>query len=81
MKKKILLLSDDIRLQTAVANISKSIVLNSCDTYDWVQMSMGSLNTNQEIIDVSESVSKITNTTNTYVRLYETQGTETEILY
>lgn len=74
MKKKILLLSDDIRLQTGVANISKSIVLNSCDTYDWVQMSMGSLNTNQEIIDVSDSVSKITNTSDTYVRLYETKG-------
>lgn len=37
-KKKILLLSDDIRLHSGVGNMSKSIILGTADKYDWVQM-------------------------------------------
>lgn len=74
MNKKVLFLSDDIRLHTGVSNITKSIILNTCDEIDWVQMSMGCTQSTPSIIDVSESVSNITGVTNCYVRLYETRG-------
>ena len=37
-KKKILLLSDDLRLHSGVGTMSKEIVFNSCHKYDWVQI-------------------------------------------
>ena len=36
-KKKILLLSDDLRLHSGVGTMSKELVLNSCNQYDWVE--------------------------------------------
>ena len=38
MKKKILLLSDDIRISSGIGTMSKSFVLNSLKDFDWVQM-------------------------------------------
>ena len=35
-KKKILLLSDDLRLFSGIGTMSKEIVLNTCAEYDWV---------------------------------------------
>lgn len=74
VKKKILLLSDDIRLTTGVANISKRILLNTIGSYDWVQMAMGCNSPEPNIIDISESISDLTNVKNCYARLYETSG-------
>ena len=74
MNKKVLFLSDDLRLHTGVANITKSIILNTCDSIDWVQMAMGCQSETPSIIDVSESVSKITGVEDCSVRLYETFG-------
>jgi len=37
-KKKILLLSDDLRLHSGVGTMSREIVLNTIKTYDWVQI-------------------------------------------
>jgi glycosyltransferase involved in cell wall biosynthesis len=37
-KKKILLLSDDIRMHSGVARQSREIVTNTLDKYDWVQI-------------------------------------------
>ena len=38
MKKKILLLSDDLRMTSGVATMSKEIVLGTLHKYDWVQL-------------------------------------------
>jgi glycosyltransferase involved in cell wall biosynthesis len=38
MKKKILLLSDDLRMTSGVATMSKEIVLGTVNKYDWVQL-------------------------------------------
>jgi len=35
-KKKILLLSDDLRMHSGIATMSREIVLNSCREFDWV---------------------------------------------
>lgn len=63
-----------MRFTTGVSNISKSIVLNTCDSYDWVQMAMGCVNPEPKILDVSDSVTKLSGVEECYVRLYETHG-------
>ena len=37
-KKKILLLSDDLRMHSGVATVSKDIVMGTMDEYDWAQV-------------------------------------------
>jgi hypothetical protein len=37
-KKKILLLSDDLRMSSGVATVSKDLVFGTVDKYDWVQL-------------------------------------------
>ena len=36
-KKKILLLSDDLRMSSGVGTVSKNFVLGTIHKYDWVQ--------------------------------------------
>ena len=73
MKYKVLLLSDDIRLHTGVSNISKQIILNTCEYFDYVQISCGSKQNIHEIIDVSDSISQNIKK-DCSVRLYPTSG-------
>ena len=37
-KKKILLLSDDLRMTSGIATMSKEFVLGTLDKYDWIQL-------------------------------------------
>ena len=37
-KKKILLLSDDLRMSSGVGTMSREIVMGTLDKYDWVQV-------------------------------------------
>ena len=37
-KKKILLLSDDLRMHSGIATVSKDIVMETLNEYDWVQL-------------------------------------------
>ena len=74
-KLKVVIVSDDIRYPSGVSNITKQIILNTVDVFDWVQMSA---QYNQpdvnSIIDVSDSVKEITNVDDAYVRLYCTKA-------
>ena len=80
MKKKILLLSDDIRTTSGVGRVSKDIVLGTCDMFDWVQLSARlSHPENGSIIDVSKSVASITGVSNPNVKLYSNSGYGDEI--
>ena len=40
-KKKILLLSDDLRMSSGVGTMSREFVLGTLDHYDWVQIGGG----------------------------------------
>ena len=80
MKKKILLLSDDIRSLSGVARISKDIVINTIDRFDWVQLAAKHTHEDAgQIIDVSESVNELMGTSNSYERLYPSSGYGDEI--
>ena len=55
-KKKILLMSDDLRMHSGVATVSKDIVFETLHQYDWVQMG-GAIKHPEEgkIVDMNES--------------------------
>jgi glycosyltransferase involved in cell wall biosynthesis len=57
MKKKILLLSDDLRTTSGVGTMSKEIVLGTIHKYDWVQLG-GAINHPEagKIVDINEDV-------------------------
>ena len=61
MKKKILLLSDDLRMTSGIATMSKEIVLGTVHKYDWVQL--GASVSHPEIgriVDVNDDIRKRT---------------------
>ena len=74
-KKKILLLSDDLRMHSGVATVSKDIVLGTMDKYDWVQIG-GAVKHPEEgkIIDMGESTKKETGVKNAYLKIYPVSG-------
>jgi glycosyltransferase involved in cell wall biosynthesis len=75
MKKKVLLISDDIRGSSGVSHIGKNLILNLSHEFDWVQLSaMRNHPEHGNIIDVSDSVSSITGVSDLYVRLYPSSG-------
>lgn len=75
MKKKILLISDDIRGTSGVSHISKNLIVSTIDRFDWVQLAAMRNHPEQgHIIDVSESICKLTDNTECYARLYPTSG-------
>ncbi len=60
-KKKILLLSDDLRMTSGIATMSKEIVMGTIHKYDWVQL--GAAITHPEygkIVDVNDDIRKRT---------------------
>ena len=74
-KKKILLLSDDCRMHSGVATVSKDIITGTCHKYDWVQIA-GAINHPDEgkIFDLSDDTKKLTGVTDAYLKLYPISG-------
>ncbi len=58
-KKKILLLSDDLRMASGIATMSKELVLGTIDKYDWFQVGAAINHPEQgKVLDVSEDIQK-----------------------
>jgi len=75
-KKKILLLSDDIRLKSGVGTMSKAIVQGSCHKYDWIQMG-GALNhpdAQKGIADVSAEMATMSGVKDASVKVLPVAG-------
>jgi glycosyltransferase involved in cell wall biosynthesis len=61
MKKKILLLSDDLRMTSGIATMSKEIVLGTIHKYDWVQLGASLKHPEAgKIVDVNDDIRKRT---------------------
>ena len=61
MKKKILLLSDDLRMTSGIATMSKEIVLGTIHKYDWVQLGAAIRHPEYgKIVDINDDVRKRT---------------------
>jgi glycosyltransferase involved in cell wall biosynthesis len=74
-KKKIMLLSDDLRMSSGVGTVSKNFVLGTLDKYDWVQVG-GAIKHPEEgkIVDMNESVRKETGVKDASLKIYPISG-------
>jgi glycosyltransferase involved in cell wall biosynthesis len=74
-KKKILLLSDDLRMTSGIANVSKQLVLGTVDKYDWVQLGAAIKHPEAgKILDLNESVREQTGVKDAEVKIYPSDG-------
>jgi glycosyltransferase involved in cell wall biosynthesis len=74
-KKKILLLSDDLRMSSGVGTMSKEIVLGTLDKYDWVQIG-GAIKHPDEgkVIDMNQQIKEEIGIDGAYLKIYPTSG-------
>ena len=74
-KKKILLLSDDLRMHSGVATMSRELVLGTLHHYDWVQIA-GAIKHPEagKVVDMKDACDKLNNRTDNYLRLYPVDG-------
>ena len=74
-KKKILLLSDDLRMSSGVGTMSREFVLGTLKDFDWVQIG-GAIKHPEEgnVVDISESVQKDYNIPDAYLKIYPISG-------
>jgi glycosyltransferase involved in cell wall biosynthesis len=74
-RKKILLITDDIRVHSGVAQIGREIVLNTCHQYNWIQLA-GAINhpDKGKRLDLSEDTSKQMDVKDASVIIYPQDG-------
>jgi len=74
-KKKIMLLSDDLRMSSGVGTVSKNFVVGTLDKYDWVQMGGAIKHPEQgKVVDMNDSVRKETGVEDAYLKIYPISG-------
>lgn len=74
-KKKILLLSDDLRMASGIATMSKELVMGTVDRYDWFQVGAAINHPDQgKILDVSEDVRNRTGVSDASVKILAWNG-------
>ena len=74
-KKKILLLSDDLRLHSGVGTMSREMVEHSCHKYDWVQIGGAIKHPDKgKRFDLSEDMRKQTGVSDANVIIYPADG-------
>jgi hypothetical protein len=74
-KKKILLLSDDLRMHSGIGTMSKEFVLGTIDKYDWIQLGAAIKHPDHgKIVDISADVAKETGVANAYLKIYPISG-------
>jgi glycosyltransferase involved in cell wall biosynthesis len=74
-RKRILLLCDDLRSQSGVAHVARELVLNTCHTFNWVNLG-GSIQHPEKgkRLDLSEDSNKFANIDDSSVVIYPTDG-------
>jgi glycosyltransferase involved in cell wall biosynthesis len=74
-RKTILLLSDDLRMHSGIATMSKELVLGSLHKYDWIQVGAAINHPEQgKIVDVSEDARRVAGVTEGNVTIYPYSG-------
>lgn len=74
-RKKILFLSDDMRVHSGIGVMSREIIEQTCGVFNWAQV--GAAVNHPEagkIVDISEELSKHTGVEDPYVRIYPQNG-------
>jgi len=74
-KKKILLLSDDLRMHSGIATQAKEFVMGTMHKYDWCQLGGAVKHPEQgKIIDMSQAVSNEYGINDAYLKIYPISG-------
>ncbi len=74
-KQKILLLSDDLRMHSGIATVSREFVVGTSHKYDWVQLGAALHHPDHgKIFDISADVKKHTNNDDVSVKIYAHTG-------
>ena len=74
-KKKILLLSDDLRLTSGIATVSRDMVIGTCHKYDWVQVGAAINHPDKgKLLDLSDDAKNITGVQDASVRILCNDG-------
>jgi len=74
-KKTILLLSDDLRMNSGVATMSRQLVIDTAHKYNWVQLAGSITHPDKgKIFDLSGATNDIRKIKDSYVKLYPTDG-------
>ena len=74
-KKKIMLLSDDLRMSSGVGTVSKNFVLGTMDKYDWVQVGGAVKHPEQgKIVDMSQAVQNEYGVKDASLKIYPVSG-------
>lgn len=75
MKRKILLLSDDLRMTSGIAVMSSEMVLGTLDKFDWVQLAAAVKHPELgKIVDASEDARKISGVLDANVKIIPNNG-------
>lgn len=74
-KKKILLLSDDLRMTSGIATMSKEIVLGTVHKYDWVQLGAAIKHPEfGKIVDINDDIRKRTGVSDANLKIIPYNG-------
>ena len=74
-KKKILLLSDDLRMSSGVGTMSREIVMGTIREYDWVQVAGAIKHPDAgKIVDLNQATREETGIEDAYLKLYPVDG-------
>ena len=74
-KKKILLLSDDLRMSSGVGTMSREFVLGTIKHYDWVQLGGAIKHPDAgKIVDMNDSIRKEIGIQDAYLKIYPVSG-------
>jgi len=74
-RKKILLLSDDMRLHSGIATMARELVIQTAHHFNWVNLGGAMKHPDEKKgFDLSEDVNKQCGIEDSYVRLYATSG-------
>ena len=74
-KKKILLLSDDLRMHSGIATQSKEFVMGTLDKYDWCQLGGAVKHPEQgKVIDMTKAVQTEWGVKDASLKIYPVSG-------
>ena len=74
-KKKILLLSDDLRMASGIATMSKALVMGTVDKYDWFQVGAAINHPDKgKVLDVSQDIANRTGVVDASVKILPWTG-------
>ena len=74
-KKTILLLSDDLRMNSGIATMSRELVLGTVHKYNWIQIAGAITHPDKgQVFDLSQATNDMLKIKDAYVKLYPIDG-------